>query len=315
LGPAAAALVVMTMMLPVGCRRSPEEPIYSVPVDVPGKTELEYEPLKTLDSRLDKLKGIALDGNGRIYAVGVPGVNVLDGEGKLVGSWKTPQQAWCVAAGEDGTVYVGLATKVLKFDGSGKASGSWGEEGTAPGQFRQITSIAVRGIEVLVADAGNKCVHRFTADGDYSNDLGRRDREANFLGFIVPSPYLDCVITPDGKALVTNPGRARVETYSLDGELESHWGKAGMQAERFCGCCNPTSLALTREQYVVTAEKGIPRVKVYDRKGKMLAFIGPKHFSPDAAGLDLAVDSKGRIYVADPVSAKIHVFALKTGGP
>jgi hypothetical protein len=61
----------------------------------------------------------------------------------------------------------------------------------------------------------------------------------------------------------------------------------------------------------VTSEKGIPRVKVYDRTGKMLAYVPPREFSPAAEGMDLAVDSRDRIYVAEPVRGRILVFETK----
>ena len=69
------------------------------------------------------------------------------------------------------------------------------------------------------------------------------------------------------------------------------------------------NLAVARNHRVVTAEKVIARVKVYDPQGGLLALIGPENFDPMCAHLHLAVDSKGRILVADPVRREIKIFS------
>lgn len=304
-------VVVAATLLLAGCGRTPDEPIYTVPIDVPERTELQYVLVKLIDSGLTRLHGVAVGRDGRIYAVGVGGVNVCDADGKLIANWKKAEEFRCVATADDGTIYLGSQGRIIGLDGSGKEVGSWEMPRTGSDKPARITSVAVRGIELLAADADSRCVRRFTVDGDFSNDIGRADPESGSLGLIVPSPYLDCAITSEGKVVVTNPGKRRIETYTLSGKLESFWGKSGMDADRFCGCCNPTDLALTGNGHVVTAEKGIFRVKIYDKTGRMLAFIGQEFFSRKVAGMDLATDGKGRIYVADPGDGKIRIFALK----
>ena len=111
---------------------------------------------------------------------------------------------------------------------------------------------------------------------------------------------MDVAVDSEGTLHVTNPGQLRVERYGADGELLGHWGQPGMQPGRFCGCCNPTNVALFGDGRVATAEKGIPRVTVYDGVGKMLAYLGPEHFTAEAAGLALGIDSSERIHVTDP---------------
>ena len=275
------------------------------------ETELNYVLVKTLAGGLTELRGIAIDTQDRVYLAGAEGVRVLAPEGNALKEWRTSGPARCVAVDADGNAYVGLRAKVEKYDGDGKLVASWGEEGKGRGEFGVITGISISGVNVFVADAGNRCVHRFDLTGDFIDEIGKRDPESGVPGLVCPSPYLDCTTTPDGFIYIANPGRQRVEKYQADGELVSHFGLPGTQPERFSGCCNPSNLALTPDGGIVTAEKVMPRVKVYDANGKMLAFIGSEFFSPKAAGLDLAVDSAGRLYVVDPLDGKVRVFERK----
>ncbi len=312
---AAVALLLLTV---VGCGREEPVPPPSGPIPqaerseaVTVETELHYELVKTYPSGLTELKGIAIDGQGRIHLAGAEGIRVLDPQGELVASWRTSGPARCVALAEDGTVWVGLAAKVEAYDGSGKLVSSWGVEGSGRGELSVVTSVAVVGLNVFVADAGNRCIHRFDVTGDFIDEIGKRDRETDFVGLICPSPYLDFAVDADGVLHVTNPGRLRVERYQSDGELLGFWGKPGTRPEEFSGCCNPSNVALLGDGRVVTAEKRPPRVKVYDGQGTMLAYLGPEHFTSEAMGLDLAVDSSGRLHVIDPGDGKVRVFELR----
>ena len=271
----------------------------------------KYDLVATVDVQLQKLKGIALDAQDNLYAAGADGVKVWTADGKLLREWPTSGPATCIALDGDGNVYVGQQTKIEVFDREGKLLRSWGKEGRGPGELNWVTGIAVFQTNVLVADAGNRCIHRFDTTGDFIADIGKRDPEAKLDGLICPSPYCGLAVDKAGVIYVTNPGLTRVERYSLDGKLLGFWGEGGAQPQQFSGCCNPTTVALLGDGRIVTAEKITPRVKVYDAKGEMLAFIGPEYFTKEAAGLGLAIDSAGRLYVMDPGDGKVRVFQQK----
>jgi DNA-binding beta-propeller fold protein YncE len=259
------------------------------------------------------LRGVAIGPEGRICLAGQGGATVFDRQWQPVARMPTPGPATAVAVSADGQVFVAEQQKVRVFDPLGEPVASWGEAGKGPGQLDLVTGIAVDAANVWLADAGNRVVHRFDATGDFIDDLGGRDPTTGRPGLICPSPYLDCAAAPDGTLYVCNPGKWRVEHYDLNGKLVDFWGRQGMAADCFQGCCNPTNLALMPGGNFVTAEKGVPRVKVLDPQGRLLAVIGNENFSEHGAGLDLAVDSAGRIYVADPGGDRVLVFELQKG--
>lgn len=129
----------------------------------------------------------------------------------------------------------------------------------------------------------------------------------------------------DGLLRVNNAGRHRVECYTRDGDLEQSWGRPGVAIDSFCGCCNPISLALQSDGRCLTAEKGLPRVKVYTAAGTLESVVaGPESFAAVASstrdqtvaetthdGLDVAVDADGRVAVLDLVGATLQIFRAK----
>ncbi|NOY80308.1 MAG: hypothetical protein GXP31_04805, partial [Kiritimatiellaeota bacterium] len=154
---------------------------------------------------------IALDRAGNLYVAGRPGVRVLDAAGRLVRVWSTSGPAVCIAVGESGRVYVGLAQRLEVYGPNGARITSWGEAGRKTGQFALLSGLAVSEPDVFVADSGNRCIHHFAMNGDFVGDIARRDPAAGEPGLLVPSPYLDCLTAPDGSLVLTDPGRRRVE--------------------------------------------------------------------------------------------------------
>ena len=187
-----------------------------------------------------------------------------------------------------------------------------------------FTSIAVADKGVFVADAGNRVVYHYDVSGKRLGQIDGRDKEHGGPGFIIPSPYFDLAMAPDGLLRVVNPGLHRIEAYTLDGHRELFWGESGLQIERFCGCCNPANFTILPDGRYVTAEKGVPRVKRYSSDGHFqCVVVGPELLAPTATAIeetrsehkltavDVAADSRGRVLVLDPAALVVRVFEPK----
>jgi len=62
----------------------------------------------------------------------------------------------------------------------------------------------------------------------------------------------------------------------------------------------------------VNSEKGLERVKVYDKEGKFVGVVAaPAQFVEGTVGIDLAVDSTGRVLLIDRKAGAVRVFARK----
>ena len=85
-----------------------------------------------------------------------------------------------------------------------------------------------------------------------------------------------------------------------------------MMIDGFSGCCNPTHFTILPNGDIVTAEKGLIRVKLYSKDGILKGVVAtPEQFSEGTTGLDLVVDSRGKIFINDPIRKQVRIFELK----
>ncbi|GAB6167104.1 hypothetical protein JCM19992_31040 [Thermostilla marina] len=252
----------------------------------------------------------------------------LDDAGVMLGTFDVLGEPSCAAIDvydddprTDGVRYlIGLGRRVALYSPQGERLAVW----EAFGDKAYITAAAASPTEIFVADSGNRVVWRLDREGNILGELGRRDPEQGIVGFVIPSPYFDLAVGADGMLRVVNPGVHRIEIYTPEGDLELYWGKAATAIEGFCGCCNPANIALLPDGAVVTAEKGLPRVKVYDAHGTFKCVVAaPDYFSAlpkileetredvRLPVIDVAADGQGRIFILDPARREIVVFQAK----
>jgi hypothetical protein len=215
----------------------------------------------------------------------------------------------CLAVGGDGTAYVGFPARIDAFspDGTVRTVANF-----APSA--RITSIIVCEADLFAADAGNRVVCQIRlADGAILREIGRPGAAAEpGRGFVVPSPYFDVAPGADDSLWVVNPGHHRLENYAANGTLLRSWQRIGSEVADFCGCCNPIHIAILPDGSFLTAEKGIPRVKVHDPDGEFRELVaGPEAFDEGTIPGDVAMVPDGRVLVLDPVRRQIRVFQRK----
>lgn len=248
------------------------------------------------------LAGLAVGPKDELHIAADGQVKIFDSAGKLLRRWKTGKAGYCVAVEADGTVWVGQAGQIEKFDAAGKLIDTWKDSA----RFGLVTSIAFIDKSVVVADSADRCIRCYTNNGVWRNDIGKN---TNTRGFVVPNGYLDFAVDASGVIHACHSGKHRVERYALDGLLLGHFGRFGMaKPEDFPGCCNPTNLTVSSRGDVIVTEKAPPRLKVYNSRGELQAWVGPEAFDPNGKNNDVAVDSRGRIYVADTAKLQVVVF-------
>jgi hypothetical protein len=308
-----------------------------------NRFELDVEQLKTVDPALvhydetnpfatdmNEVRAIAVGPEDKAHVAGDQSVRVFDLEGEQLCEMAIDGRPTCVAVGSaehefPGRVYVGVGDRIEVCDTDGKSIDAWNG---GLDEKSVLTSIAVGEEDVFVADAGNRIVLRYDTKGELICRIGEPAPDRGVRGFVIPSPYFDVAVTQDGLLRVSNPGARRIETYTFDGDWLGHWGKASnKEIDGFFGCCNPSNFAVLEDGRFVTAEKGIPRIKVYGSRGEFQCVVaGPQTLTQgdividetrddhQVKVFDVATTSRGFVLALDPTNRTVRVFQPKEQG-
>lgn len=164
-------------------------------------------------------------GGGRARPTGPPGSGIPG---------STFNRPTDVAWDRDGNIYIadgiGTTNRVAKFDKEGRFLTQWGSTGSEPGQFNGVKALAVDAQgNVYVADAGNKRIQVFDADGKFKSQFAN-----------VGTPLTMCMTRGSTQYLyVSHAGDedgmedAAIYKVQLDGTVVGKFGSAGKLPKEF----------------------------------------------------------------------------------
>ncbi len=281
------------------------------------------ESAEPINTGLAASHSIAVDSQDSIYVAGDKAVRKFSAAGDSLAGIDLAAEPRCLTVAGDGNVYIGFSDHVEVYTAEGQLKANW----DSLGSHAILTGVAVWKDDIFVADAGNRIVVRYNKSGEILGRIGEKDPDRNIPGFVIPSAYFDLVVSKDGLLRVVNPGRLRVEAYTFNGDFEFSWGRASVDIDGFCGCCNPVNIAVLPEGGFITCEKGLIRVKVYSAEGAFTGVVaGPEQLAPagtsrictlpeecQSGGFDVAVDSNGRILILDTIKNVVRIFTEKKG--
>src|SRR5512133_333944 len=208
------------------------------------------------------LKAVTVTQKGNIYLGGDSFVSCYDKELNLIWNVKTASAVTSLTSYGD-SIFASTVEDILILSPAGKILNEWGPYGDSC----FITSVGSNRKYVAIADAGNKIVYILDKGGEVKTMIGQNDKQ-----FVIPSPYFDVALDDNNNLFTANTGLHRIETRSIDGIVKSYFGEAGTAPEYFCGCCAPPHFAVIPEGFV-TAEKGINRIKILNKKGEFVEFV------------------------------------------
>ncbi len=313
----AGAVIIAMIAILIGLWRLSTGLAPDAEVQTDGPFALDLESLGEVDSALrtwsesgtikldlDVIFGLAIH-DDLVYVSGDEVLLKLN-DGRELEHFELGAEAFCLDIGENGEIYLGLGDHIEVRNPDGTLKARW----QAPGERSLITAIAVAESDVYCADAGYRVVYRYDFDGNIVQHIGGPDSETGYEGFSIPSPYFDLAIGYEGYVWAVDPGKHLIKNFLPDGSERSSWGKTSPAIDGFCGCCNPTNIAIFPDGSFVTSEKGLNRVKVYAPTGDLVSVVAaPDQFDRGTAGLDLGIDDRGRILVLDPKARAIRIFS------
>ena len=313
-GVCVAGIAALYLYLVSGAKPLPEPAAPDV-YDIKQYTDVDnvdtrFSEAPPIAPRVDKPRAMAFDQQGRLYVAGTDAIAVLDEAGKEVSRAPIQGTPTCLAFAPDGRLLVGLEDRVDVLDNDLKKVASWGDFT----KRSYITAMAADDSEVYLADAASRCVLRVDYNGKVLNRIGEADEKRDVPGLEVPSPHLDLALDDDGLLWVVNPGKLGLECYRSNGDIVTSWYHPSLELAGFSGCCNPTNIAFNKEGRLVTCEKGLVRVKIYEVTAGSFEelVVGSKAFNiPQSVG-DMVVAPDDRIPVLDGRKDEIRVFETPT---
>ena len=165
-----------------------------------------------------------------------------------------------------------------------------------------VPGVAVDGQDqVWVFTRAQPPVQVYAADGKFIRSWGSGTIDkAHFLRF-----------DAEGRVWVTDVGKHVVMQFTPEGKLLRTLGTPGEPGEDATHFDKPTDVAVTPAGDIYVADGyGNNRIVQFDRDGKFVRTWGTLGIKPGEFSLphSIAVDSQGRIYVADRNNVRVQVF-------
>ena len=240
-------------------------------------------------------------------------LQVISSEGRVGVERVLPRPARAVVSDHDQDLLVGMGPEIHRLSADTLQSV---EVFSLPS--RSLVTGIVAGKDALFAiDASRQSLWRIDRTDAAMYELSKL-APAN-----IPAEFFHLRQNASGKLLIGNPSRHRIESYSPEGKLLAQFGRKSRELEGFSGCCNPVSFVVRHDGSLVTAEQGIPRIKLYSADGQFVkSIVEPEIFAETVQteenrtvecsrrGFDLAVVNEREIAVLDRATSKIHVVPI-----
>jgi hypothetical protein len=231
----------------------------------------------------------------------------FDYSGKEILRKQLIDSATCVTIDDNRQIWIGMRHYVVMYDLNGTLVKRW----NSFGDRSVITSLAVSGENVYVADAGNRIVYQCNTNVQIIQKIGEKNEQKGISGFAIPSPYFDVAIDDGGFLWAANTGKHTFENYNPDGSLRTSWGITSFKVEGFSGCCNPAHISILDDNSFITSEKGMPRIKLYDQHGQFIGIVAPPAAFSGSLAPDIAVDNQHRVIALDFERQQVRIFEKK----
>ena len=269
---------------------------------------IKYKREQKFKTGLKEVWGLVLDEQNELYVCGVGGIEKYTLSGDKILSMNSDSTVRFVGLNDKNELLACMGSDILVYDGSGSQirkiqNSSWGT----------LNAVVQKGEFLYVADRATRLIWKCHLDGKIVKQMGSH-LDGGTHNFVIPGPYMDVSLSPEGNLVTSNPGRHQVNTYSLDGKLLESFGKPSFKHHGFCGCCNPVALTVLGNGHVVTTEKGISRVKILDKKGELVGIVAaPKDFRANKHSfvVDLIEGPKGKIYMLDNATNEVLIYTKK----
>jgi hypothetical protein len=263
-----------------------------------------YRELENIEIEDPEPSGIAIDQYDNKVVIGKK-ATIYNKENRKTGSFESNSPGLCVSISKQSEILIGTETGIEVWSLRGDFLRKW----RCDAEKSYPTGIEVIDSLVFLANAAERVVHKYSLNGEYLGDIAEKDSSKGIPAIIIRSRFFDITKGRQDELWVVNPGKYSIQAFDKNGNLKSTWGEYSEDIHGFCGCCNPTNIAVLSDGSFVTSEKSIPRIKIYNQAGEFECIVaGPESFNKGTKGLDIAIDSENKVYILDPSRKQIRIF-------
>jgi DNA-binding beta-propeller fold protein YncE len=268
-------------------------------------------------------KAMTFDKDGNLYIVDESNIRVkkFNTEGLFQAAWgdggretrnvKVPSG---IAVDNVGNVYVtdSKLCCVAMFDKNGKFITKWGDEGSKQNEMMNPAGLAIdKNGDLYIADTGNNRIIKYSSRGAWKKTWGKQAvRPGEFVQGLRPGEFVyPTAVTINSKNEVIVVDRARVQKFSLEGELLASWGKAGSGDGEMKV---PLGVCVDSQNYVYIADTGNDRILKFDTDGKLITQWGTAGTADGQmmSPFGIAVGDKGNVFVAERDNQRFQEFRV-----
>ncbi len=218
--------------------------------------------------------------------------------------------------------------RITVWSPAGEFLREWGRTGQGDGEFDFPGGLAIRGARVYAADQTNRRVQVFDLAGRFLMKWGEYGlAEGQFGGCDVPQSRVAgpnfLAFDTTGHLYTTEASMGRIQKFTAEGEFVLSWGSLEIEPGGFGGpflgfageppgLKGPIAVVADRHDRLwISSVNG--RVQQYDATGRFLRGLDPGQGTAPGQLLaphGLALDSHGRLYVADSFNHRIQVYEV-----
>lgn len=186
---------------------------------------------------------------------------------------------------------------------------SFGSQGGGPGKFLRPCGITVDPTgHVLVADAGNRRIQVFTAQGEFLRDFGRG--EGGWLKKVGRLTAPSGVAVDAAGRCYVGDVKLGVHKYDTDGHYLGPFAPTGREVGRVDW---PRGIHFTPDGNLWVVDSHNNRIQLFDPQGRVLLVFGEHGSHREGRGQferpsDLAVDGEGCLWVTDTLNNRLQRF-------
>jgi hypothetical protein len=234
--------------------------------------------------------------NGNIYAANYDDgrVQSFDAQGKFITQWIIPKEITDpyfgdMAVGREGTVYIPVFGRIMRFDSSGKALGDIKIKGV------HIDNLDIAADGSLVAIADGETILWLSADGKVINQV------EHAISSISGDSELGAEIAVDGlgNVYVLGTFNNAVFVFGPDGKYINRFGSDGDETGQFRA---PHAIEVDGKGRVYVSD--VKGVQVFGSDGRYMDVIKVQYFA-----FGLAFDDQGNLYVTTN-QKKVEKYSL-----